>query len=225
MPRTRCKKSDNRTPLEKVQQIESKIDLLIFFGYYDGMATEGAFGFNLSDGPPGSAKHRTGIFAIALTPAQFRSKGKKLAQLAAAFAKHENEAPPHHLRPVVTPEEVRALREKNIDRRSPQEKLSEVTDVLELFVFFKYYDGYVTNGSIGFNPNSGPPGSINHKRSFANTLRPWNESQFRDKGKKLAAIAKECVEIGFSPPEILRPQHTDQYVPLSMVHQASLGGY
>jgi hypothetical protein len=189
MPRTRSSKKDLRTPLEKLEQMRSKIELAIFFGYYDGIRTGGALGFHVTDKvPPGSTKHRTGIFEIALSKDQFRSKGKKLSQVASAFIAND-ETPPDNYRPHFDPQEIDDMRTKNQDSRTAEEKLAEVDDLTELFVFFKYYDGYSTAGEIGFSMNSGPPGSINHKRAYTKILDHWSETQFRDKGKNLAGIA------------------------------------
>ena len=135
---------------------------------------------------------------IALTKSQFYSKGRKLAALAKAFIE-KKEIPNEGLRPQLTPEDVEKIREANTDTRSLEEKLAKVTSPLELFVFFKYYDGYKSKGEVGFNPNSGPPGSINHKRAYSNALSSWSESQFRDKGKLLGLLAKECVDTNRTP--------------------------
>ena len=188
MPRTRSSKKDERTPLEKLLQIDDKVDRLLFFEYHDGFNTEGALGIDVNSGNPGSAKHRIGIFRIAYTKSQFYSKGRKLASLAKDFIKNK-ELPPEELRPRITAEEVEAIREANKDARSLEEKFDEVTDPLELFVFFKYYDGFHTRGEVGFNPKSGPPGSINHKRAYATLLSEWSESQFRNKGQLLGVLA------------------------------------
>ena len=135
MPRTRSKKVDDRTPLEKVQNIESKIDMLIFLTYFDGLSTGGAVGFDVNAGPAGSTKHRTGVLKDALTVNQFRSKGKRLAQLAKDFIEKESEQPPHHLRPVFTADEIKDIQDSNKDKRTPEEKFLEIKDDLELFVF------------------------------------------------------------------------------------------
>ena len=83
------------------------------------------------------------------------------------------------------------------------------------------YIGYKTNGEFGFDLGSGPPGSINHKRSYANTLAPMSESQFRLKGKMLAAIAKEFYDNGIEPnvdPIVIEPE-----IPWGLVNEALAG--
>jgi hypothetical protein len=65
--------------------------------------------------------------------------------------------PPQELRPYFDQEDLVKICEGSRDRRSTDEKLATVVDLLELFVFFKYYDGYNTGGEIGFNDNSPPP--------------------------------------------------------------------
>jgi hypothetical protein len=224
MPRTKSTKKDNRTPPEKLERVSSKIELLIFFQYYDGYNTGGMVGFDTNAGPPGSAKHRAGIFEAALTMNQFRSKGKKLATLARAFVDNKL-IPMPELRPQFDQDEIENMREESKDSRSPIKKLDVVSEVMELFVFFQYYDGYKTGGEIGFNPRSGPPGSINHKRAYARFLPPMSESQFRDKGKSLANLAKEFVDNGILPPENLRPQLPEREAPWGMIEVALNGGY
>lgn len=224
MPRTRSSKEDRRTPLEKLEQIDCKVDLLLFFNYYDGYLTEGMVGFNVNEGPPGSTKHRYGVFATAFTKNQFRSKGKKLAILAKKFVDDEL-TPPPELRPRLNGEDIENLRLKNHDGRTPIQKLCEVDDELELFIFFKYYDGFNSGGEVGFNPGSGPPGSINHKRSYASILAPMSESQFRNKGKMLGNLAKDFVESKITPPENLRPEQQERTTPWSMIHEALAGGF
>jgi hypothetical protein len=105
------------------------------------------------------------------------------------------------------------------------EKLAAVADHLELFVFFKYYDGYKTGGEIGFNANSGPPGSINHKRAYTTILAPMTESQFRDKGKLLSSLAQEFIANDIEPLDHLRPIQPNREVPWSMINEALSGGF
>ena len=77
----------------------------------------------------------------------------------------------------------------NADKRTPTEKLNQVKTALDRFIFFKYYDGFSTDGRIGFSPRSGPPGSVNHKRAHA-TLTDLTPSQFRVKGKTWEILRK-----------------------------------
>lgn len=220
MPRTKSKKKDTRTPLEKLNRIQCKVELLMLYNYYDGLTTEGALGFHVApDKPFGSTKHRTGIFEIAFTKNQFRSKGKALAQIAKEFIDTDTK-PPNELRPTITSKEIEGLRERGKETRSPNERFDSITDELEIFVFFKYYDAYLTDGEIGFHLNAGPPGSINHKRAFSKVLEPWNESKFRQKGHHLAKLAKEFVDAGLEPPANLRPTEPKRQVPWGMIETA-----
>jgi hypothetical protein len=185
--------------------------------------TGGMVGFQINDkAPPGSVQHwaTSGIFKAALTKSQFRSKARKHAVVAQAFIKNNNEIPPPELRPQFHPEEIQDIIEQGRDTRTIDEKLAVVTDLQELFMFFQYFDGYRTNGEIGFNPGSGPPGSINHKRSFTGIFKTMTESQFRDKGRLLASLAKEFVETGTEPPEDRRPVRIEQEIPWDIVEAA-----
>ena len=62
------------------------------------------------------------------------------------------------------------------DLRSPAEKHDVIAGdilkryILERFVFYKYYDGYSTDGEVGFHLGVGPPGSINHRRAYSSVL-------------------------------------------------------
>lgn len=216
MPRTKSSKKDNRSALEKLSRIDDKLDRLIFFNYYDGYTTEGNIGFQVNENaPPGSTKHRTGIFQV-LTKAQFRSKGKKLAVLAQQFIE-DNMVPSQDLRPHFDVEAVQAILRQNEDTSTPEEKLGRIKTVEELFIFFQYYDGYVTDGDIGFSPNSGPPGSINHQRAYSRVLSKFSECQFRQKGKYLATLAKEFIANGTTPSETLRPPPLERHVPNGLV--------
>eukprot|EP00957_Ditylum_brightwellii_P010514 796848-Ditylum_brightwellii.AAC.1 len=64
---------------------------------------------------------------------------------------------------------------------------------LDLFIFVQYYNDIKINGEIGFSAHSGPPGSINHKKSF-HCLQSMSESRFCEKQKVLAELAKEYVD-------------------------------
>jgi hypothetical protein len=127
--------------LKKLQVIDSKVDLYIFFNHYDGFATNGTLGFAIGDRvPAGSMKHYVGVIPDAFTKNQFRNKAKKLAQLAKAFHEKE-EVPPQDLRPVFATDEIDLLRESNRDTRTTAEKFAEIEESTELFVFFKCCDG------------------------------------------------------------------------------------
>lgn len=207
--------------------MDSKVDRMIFFHYYDGFNTDGMVGFDINAGPPGSTKHwRGGILETAMTSDQFRSKGKTLAVLARAFL-DEKVTPPQELRPQFVLEEINKIRNENEnkDTRSPAEKLSVVTDNFELFIFFKYYDGYKTGGAIGFSLNAGPPGTVNHKRAYMRILGRISDSRFRFRGRILAKLAKEFVDCGIVPPEDLRPVCREREPPSGMLEEASKNGH
>jgi hypothetical protein len=86
--------------------------------------------------------------------------------------------------------------------------------------------GINPGGEIRFNANSGPPGSINHKRAYAATiLAPMTESQFRDKGKFLSSLALECIENNIEPPDERRPVQPERETPWSMINEALSGGF
>lgn len=202
MPRTKSSKEDTRTPLEKLEAIQTKIDLLIFFNYYDGFITDGNVGFDIKIGKPGSAKHRKTDLLRTLTVGQFSSKGKKYAQLANAFIV-QNEIPPPEMRPHITVEDITQIESANATKRAakgtPEERLAKVVDEKEIFMFQQYYQGYLTNWETGFNLRTAHPGSVVHKRVYANYFSTMNESHFRNKGKYLAELAKEFAEAGIQP--------------------------
>jgi hypothetical protein len=113
-----------------------------------------------------------------------------------------------------------------IIKEEEDEKLEEVNDPTDLSIFFKYYDGYKTDGEIGFNPRAGPPGSINHMRSFRHLINlGWTDSRFREKGKKMAELALECIDKFFVPPEDLRPDVPERSRPIGMMQEASRCGH
>ena len=152
----------------------------------------------------GSSKHYTGVIPLLLTKHQFRTKGRRLYLLAKKFI-DDGKEPPGELRQRFTPGEIDEMKERNRDKRTTLEKVDAIHDPVELFVFFKYYDGFKSNGTTGFDPNAGPPGSINHFRSVHRLTTLWDGSQFRCKGKLLASVAKECLNNNVIPPENLRP--------------------
>lgn len=229
MPRTKSTKEDKRTPLEKLMQLDCKINRLIFFEYFDGYKTDGMLGFKVtSKTPVGSAKHwaTNDLYQAILTKNQFRSRSKRLALIAKQFTETYEDDPPDELRPRFSNEEiVKMIEELKEDQPSAEEKFRELESQIDFFIFFKYYDGYNTKGETGFSPNSGPPGSVNHKNAYARHLKSISESQFRNKGQKLAKIAKEFVEKGIVPPDNLRPPPIEYVVPLSLLNAATEGGY
>jgi hypothetical protein len=226
MPRTKSSKKYDQTPLEKFQRIDSAVDRLIFFKYYDGYYSDGNVGFDIHGGPDGSTKHyfQDGIFKAAMTKDQFRMKGKRLALLAKRFIDKE-ETPPMESRPQIDIQQVENIREERRDKRSLTEKLQLVSDSVDLFIFFKYYDGFYSKGEYGFNPGSGGPGSVNHKRAYTRVLGSMKESQFRDKGKSLGNLAKEFVENGIDPPSNRRPQNQERKRLHGMMEAADYAGY
>ena len=98
-------------------------------------------------------------------------------------------------------------------------------DTDELFVFFKYYDGYASAGEVGFSPTCGPPGSVNHMRAYFDQLAGWSEQQFRSKGKILGVLAKTFVEENVLPPDDLRPPEPQSNLPWALIDGALEGGY
>lgn len=225
MPRTKASKADDRTPMEKFLSLDNKIDKAIFFNYYDGHRTNGAVGFNVTEGPDGSAKHWKGtIFEIAMTSSKFRTKGKRLAQIAKAFIA-EDKVPPLASKPHFELEEIDALKEARRDKRTLLQKLTDAAkNDTDWFIFFTYYDGYLTNGNIGFHPRF-PPGSVNHKRAWARTLVNVSDEKFRSSGQLLGSLAKEFVEKGEQPPENQRPTVQRNGAPMGMHAAAANAGY
>jgi hypothetical protein len=232
MPRTRSTRAaDTITPAEKLARIDSVIDRYIFFEYYDGYATNGLIGFQISNeplprnnlaGPLGSVKHKNARNILGfMTGGQFRGKGKKLALLAKAFIDN-NEAPAQDMRPrldlAIPIAEMQPT--VNADRRTPMEKLVESNDIIDRFIFYKYYDGLATGGRVGFSPRAGPPGSINHKRAHT-ALNGLAATQFRNKGKAMGDLAKEFIEKGVVPPELLRPAVVQRHVPAGLLRGAA----
>ena len=104
------------------------------------------------------------------------------------------------------------------------EKFECVSDLIELFIFFAYFDGIVTKGETGFNPRAGPPRSINHKRSFRR-LESITASAFREKGRRLGALAREFVEHGVNPPQDSRPQLPHPQSALALMDEAIAAGF
>jgi hypothetical protein len=213
MPRTRSTKGpDTRPPAEKLAKICSAIDLWIFFNYYDGIVSSGLVGFDPLQ-PLGSTSHKNGNCLLNhLTNAQFRAKGKKMGLLAKEFV-DQNIVPAREARPALDSEasvqelvrDIERELELKRDKRSPDEKLDAVTIPVQLFIFFNYYDGERTDGTIGFNPRSGPPGCINHKRAFPKILGDLTPTIFRLLGNKMAGLANEFISKGIIPSEEKRP--------------------
>jgi hypothetical protein len=235
MPRTKStREADKRDPAEKLEYINSVIDRYIFFEYYDGYVSKGLIGFQITNepqpkdslaGPPGSMKHKRARNILNfMTAGVFRGKGKKLSLLAKEFI-DKNQVPLQDLRPrfdiSIPIDEMQAS--VNADKRTPTEKLSQVETAIDRFIFFKYYDGFSTDGRIGFSPRTGPPGSVNHKRAHA-TLADLTPSQFRAKGKNLGDLAKEFVELKVVPPPNLRPELQPR-VPAGLFRGAASAGY
>jgi hypothetical protein len=224
MPRTKSSRNDPLPPPEeRLEQISCKIDLLIFFQYYDGYVTNGQIGFDPAVGPPGSMKHKKPMKILDhLTPGKFRGKGTKLSSLAKEFIK-EGVTPPQDKRPQFD-REISIDELVPRDTRTPMDKLSErANDTIALFIFFRYHDGYTTNGRIGFNPRAGNPGSVNHKRAFT-FLNGVSESQFRDKGKAMGCLAKEFIEKDVAPSQELRPRF-ESNPPTTMLQAALAATY
>jgi hypothetical protein len=94
---------------------------------------------------------------------------------------------------------------------------------IDRFIFFKCYDGFSTDGRIGFSPRSGPPGSVNLEGAHA-TLTDLTLSQFHVKGKYLGDLAKEFVELQGVPLPNLHPELQPR-VPAGLFRGATSAGY
>ena len=186
-------------------------------------------GFDINSAPPGSTKHWSAkaVFKKLLTKHQFRSKAKKIALLAKDISADPNQASSialSVLRPQMDSALIEELQQMNQeeDTKSRAERLEEIanTDPVYLFILFKYYEGIKTKSEFGFSHCSGPPGSINHKRSFR-VLSSMSESKFCEKGKALAKLAQEFVDAGEDPsfdcPSFLNKISE----PTSMIEQAA----
>ena len=192
MPRTKNEKADNRTAEEKYQHmVTTKVEREIFFGYYDGHFSGGVQGFDCIQNPIGSVLHyKKTVAQYAMTHNMFKSRAKKFSLLAQEFIE-KNLAPSADERPVFSVEEIEELKDSQVDRRTPMEKLNDVQDPRELFIFYKYYDYYNTNGEIGFDLRNSGPGSVNHKNAYVSILGGIEDWTFRTKGKYLSLLAKE----------------------------------
>jgi hypothetical protein len=110
---------------------------------------------------------------------------------------------------------------READPRTPIEKLDGLKSRIDHLIFFNYYDGYVTNGLIGFDPDAGPPGSTKHKKKLT-ILDNVTPSQFRGKGRKLSLLAKEFFDQNLVPPAERRP-HFDGPIPIEELQEQEGG--
>lgn len=140
MPCTRASQSNDSSALENIGAMHSKIDLHIFFKYYDGFTDGGTIGFVIDKGANGgSMKHYIGEIPLCLTRSQFWGKAKKLAMLAETiFRKVEH--PPPEVHPQFDPQEIAAWKEQNCDKRITAKKFAEIEDKTEFLVFLNYYN-------------------------------------------------------------------------------------
>jgi hypothetical protein len=224
MPRTcSTKEQDRRTPAEKLKEIRSIVDKYILFQLYDGMVSNGLVGFDPKL-PKGSVYHKRGKPLLDhLTKSQFRGKAEKMAKLAIEFIE-SNTIPAGESRPnletqalvdQVLAEIGKASEKSRRDTRPPAEKLDGMTNPIQLFIFFTYYDGAKTEGRIGFSPKSGPPGCINHKRAYRNILGNLTPTTFRYQGVRMAELANKFIESKIIPSESKRP-HFARIVPTGL---------
>lgn len=216
MPRTKSGKNFNPSIMDEYNKIDDKFKKGIFFNYYLGFKSNGAEGYDVKE-VDGSAAHWSGIGEV-YTKQQFRGIGRKMAKLAKRFLETKDHqsgfelVPPMEERPTFTAEEINAVKESRVDRRAPMEKYNDELknkDWEDYFIFFKYYDGYKTDGDIGFSPHHGACGSVNHKRSY-NKLNHMTEWKFRTRGVILGPLAKEVFENNIAPPEDDRPEFEDE---------------
>ena len=227
MPRTKASKKDDRTPLEKLEKFkDSKLDLFIFFKYYDGLVSNGLDGFVVDDKTPaGSVKHQHGtICEKMLKPAQFRSKARKLFLIALKFSKSKEDPlssrPPEKYRVTFSIQDFENF-QAEIDKKNkkdPMKALLNLKDEKAKFVFFRYYDGIKSDGRIGFSLKVGGFGSISHMRVYPGYFQEHGDSWFRRTGKILGPVAKEFVDSGIVPPDYLRPPTPGITVPQDMLH-------
>ena len=235
MPRTKSGKKDyNPTVMQQYRSsCKTDVDRSIFFNYYLGHKSGGAQGYDVISYPDGSAHHRKEGIGQVLTVGQFYRKGKKLGNLATLFlatAKHEPEEiiPPMEEMRIWTAEEIKEMIE---DKRTPMEKFEDAMrgkDWMDYFIFFMYYDGIKAHRApygtaddvVGFNPNSGPYGSGNHKNAFKR-LDPMPLHTFRTKGIKLAALAEEFLDNGVEAPEEYRPVEDEPELLHDMIEEAT----
>ena len=222
MPRTKSSKTDDRSAMEKLNYYkDSKLDLFIFFKYYDGIKSDGMDGFKIGKKTPiGSVFHMRGTICEQLmTTNSFSKTAKKLVLIARQLI-DKNETPPDSMRPTFTPEDYAKYQEQ-INKKNdvdPIEVLQKVTDEKALFVFFNYYDGLKSMGRRGFSKRAGGFGSVAHARLYPDYFSgSHGESWFHRAGKKFGKLAKKCVDDGIVPPENLRPSGPKKTVPQDMV--------
>lgn len=227
MPRTKAGKKDDRTPNEKLEQLKnSKIDLFIFFGYYDGILSGGNCGWVVDNkNRVGCRIHQKGnLCDKVLTPQQFRSKARKIYLIAEALAGQTagNGLDLASYRPHFTNEDYAkfeaARKKKDGDVGDPMEKLLTVTDEKTLFVFFQYYDGMKTKGKKGFSLNIGPIGSVSHMGLYPGYFRERGDNWFRRTAKVMCKLAEKFLADGIAPPETMRPRAPIINPPTDMLH-------
>jgi hypothetical protein len=86
---------------------------------------------------------------------------------------------------------------KEVDKRSPAEKLIYIRSDIDKFIFFQYYDGMISEGLLGFDPKHGF-GSAHHTKGVR-LLDHLTTGQFRGKGQKMGQLAKEFVDNNLVP--------------------------
>lgn len=226
--------------MQRYHSIDNDIDKDIFFNYYLGYKSGGVQGYNIVQNVPGSTKHREQGVGIVYSKAAFSRKAKRLAHIAELFVAskfHEQEeiVPPMEEWPTFTAEQLNQMVQSRSDKRTPMQKFKDELhdkDWQEYFIFFMYYDGLKADRApgrsgfniVGFNPKSGPPGSINHKKAFGKLDSAMTDYDFRKRGKVLADLAKEFLDKNVEAPEAYRPIEESEPEPLwGMIEEATKG--
>ncbi|CAJ1955808.1 unnamed protein product [Cylindrotheca closterium] len=225
MPRTKGGKKDERTHLEKLEGYkDSKIDLFIFFGYYDGLVSEGVCGWVVNDSNRrvGCRHHQKGnLCDKVLTTSQFRSKARKIYLIAEGLAGLGENLDLASYRPHFTNEDFakfEAERRKKEDAGDPMTKLLTVKDEKALFIFFQYYDGIKTKGKEGFSLNVANFGSVAHLGIYPGYFKERGENWFRRVSKVMGKLAERFVADGIAPPETMRPRRPTIAPATDMLH-------
>lgn len=203
MPRTKSTRTDKRTPQEKLDEMLSPVDRLIFFNYFDGINSNGMYGFSITE-KPGSVKHKRTLNCLdTMTPNKFRSKAKRMALLAQQFVDRDI-VPDESLRVALhEPSEMEAIMAEMtppVDEDPICEALDKITDKVELFIFYRYYEGFASNGEFGFAPRHGAPGCVYHKRTYTKMFEDLSDAQFREKGRRLGELAYKFFTNNLAPP-------------------------
>lgn len=77
------------------------------------------------------------------------------------------------------------------DEKPLEDKFNEINNKIDLFIFYRYHEGFVTNGETGFSPKHGNPGCVYHKRVYTRFFEDLSDAQFRNRGRKMGELAYE----------------------------------